>query len=147
MTNTKLSLAADTDARAVMAVIDDLLVTIAEENRALANGMPASLASSVQHKTDLADYLDAALAAIRAGTLSLGDMPPRQLAALIERLSTLCKLMSENTSRIHQAMDASRRRIDAIMRALRDTPGQVRTYGPNAMQIRTARDVPGDHWA
>jgi flagellar biosynthesis/type III secretory pathway chaperone len=117
---------------AMLALLDELHLIIGEENRILAAGLPASLAQTVSRKTSLADQLDGWLAAMRRGELEADGTHPDELARLVVRLHSLRTLMGENTLAIKRSMEASRRRIDAIMRALRSESQGVRLYGPDA---------------
>ena len=139
----------DTDAKMVriIALLDDLLTVIAAENSLLSSGLPASLAQSVERKSALASELDGWMGAIRSGEVAMGASDPANIATLVSRLQTLKTMMGENTSRIRVAMGATRRRIDAIMRALRDEPRQAGIYGADALRQRRLADAAGKHWA
>jgi hypothetical protein len=126
---------------AMLALLDELHAVIDDENRLLAAGLPASLAKTVTRKTALADQLDGWLAAMRRGELEEDGTEPGELAVLIARLQKLRTLMGENTLAIKRSMDASRRRIDAIMRALRHEPRVARNYGPDALHRGPANDA------
>jgi hypothetical protein len=139
----------DTDAKMVriIALLDDLLTVIAAENSLLSSGLPASLAQSVERKGALASELDGWMGAIRSGEVAMGASDPANVAALVSRLQTLKTMMGENTSRIRVAMGATRRRIDGIMRALRDEPRQAGIYGADALRQRRLAEAAGKHWA
>ena len=130
---------------AMLVLIEDLHGLIEEENGKLAMGLPASLAQTVARKTRLADELEGWLALMRQGAFAGTD--PQVLAHLVERLQSLGALMRTNTSSIKRSMEASRRRIDAIMRALRDEPRQMTGYGPNAARRPVAALPAGNRLA
>ena len=131
----------------MIALLDELHDVITAENRMLSSGLPASLSQTVRRKTELASGLDASLAQMRAGELEREGIDPAELAELIGKLQSLRSLMGENTLRIKQSMDATRRRIDAIMRALRDEPKQAGIYGADALRRRRIAEASGNRLA
>lgn len=122
----------------VIDLLEELHGLIATENSLLAGGLPASLARTVARKTQLASELDSWLEAMRSGALDKGS-EPEDLAQLVSRLQSLRVLMGENTLAIKRSMEATSRRIDGIMRALRDQPRQAGVYGGKA----PANSAPG----
>lgn len=133
--------------RQVVALLDELASVIGRENQSLSAGLPASLAQSVARKTQLAAELDRWLAAMRRGELGAPGAEPALMATLIERLRSLRALMAVNTSLIRHAMLATRRRIDAIMQALRGAPRTAAGYGSDSLPKRRASDARGTQWA
>ena len=133
--------------RQVIALLDELVSIIGQENRSLLAGLPASLAQLVARKTHLAVELDRWLAAMRRGELGEPGDEPALLATLVERLRSLRALMEVNTALIRKAMRATRRRIDAIMQALRSTERVATGYGPDSMLSRRAPGARGTQWA
>lgn len=124
----------------VMSVLDELLVLIDAENIRLRSGLPASLAQQVVRKTQLADDLEMWLSRMRRGELVFRGN--HDLNLLIERLRTLQELMGENTDLIRRAMQATRRRISAIMEALRKeatTPAGYCRTAQVERRVRTPR--------
>ena len=115
-------------------LLDELHDVVRAENRLLATGLPASLAQTVARKTELANQLDGWLDVMRRGEL-IGDVSrPEDLATLIARLHSLRALMGENTLQIKRSMEASRRRIDAIMKALRHDGRPAGGYGADSLR-------------
>ena len=112
----------------IIDLLEELHGVIAAENSLLAGGLPASLARTVARKTQLAGELDSWLEVMRSGDFSQGG-EPEDIAQLVNRLQSLRVLMGENTFAIKRSMEATRRRIDGIMRALRDEPRQAGIYG------------------
>ncbi len=131
MTHPALKTPTPTDPQQVWQIIDlleELHGVIGTENSLLAGGLPASLARTVARKTQLAGELDAWLEVMRSGEFGQGG-EPEEIAQLVSRLQSLRVLMGENTLAIKRSMEATRRRIDGIMRALRDEPKQAGIYG------------------
>ena len=112
----------------IIDLLEELHGVIGTENSLLAGGLPASLARTVARKTQLAGELDAWLEVMRSGEFSSGS-EPEDIAQLVSRLQSLRVLMGENTLAIKRSMEATRRRIDGIMRALRDEPRPAGPYG------------------
>jgi hypothetical protein len=112
----------------IIDLLEELHGVIGAENNLLAGGLPASLARTVARKTQLANELDGWLQLMRSGEFGKGSAP-EEIAELVSRLQSLRVLMGENSLAIKRSMEASRRRIDGIMRALRDEPTQAGIYG------------------
>lgn len=111
----------------VIDLIEELHGVIGAENNLLAGGLPASLAKTVARKTQLANELDSWLEVMRSGEFGKGS-EPEEIAQLVSRLQSLRVLMGENSLAIKRSMEATRRRIDGIMRALRDEPKGAGIY-------------------
>jgi len=146
MTSTTIHSDEDRKVAAIVALLDEMLVVIAEENGRLADGLPASLAQSVARKTQLSVDFENFLSAMRRGDLDVHAASPSMLATLIARLTTLKPLMDDNTRRIRASMLATRRRIDAIMQALRGERTPARGYGADSRIVRRS-DARGSQWA
>ena len=123
------------DGRAVaeraIVLIDELIAVIREENGILALGMPSSLAGPADRKNRLADEL----ARLTDQALAQGIVRHRQAEPLRRQLDArrhaLRADMVENGERLRAAMDASRRRIEAVMRAVRTEAAAASPYGAN----------------
>jgi flagellar biosynthesis/type III secretory pathway chaperone len=121
----------------VIELLDELHQVVGAENQLLEAGLPASLAKTVERKTQLAAELDGWLEIMRRGELTDGT-DPENIARLVARLQSLRVLMGENSLHIKRSMEATRRRIDGIMRALRNEPRQIGQYGAPIMPRRPA---------
>lgn len=121
----------DAAARALVALVDEFIVVVREENAMLAHGLPASLSSVAKRKAELAEAFDAWVkaATTRAFRLETASEPVRKLFP--ERLAFFQKTMNENIAHLEAAMEASRRRIDAVMTAIRDEMIDAAPYGAN----------------
>lgn len=98
------------------AVIDELIEVINDENAMLASGMPASLAATTGRKSNLASNIEVSLRAIGAA----GPVTDEERAYLDLRVGFVQRLAQENLSRLAGAIGASRRRIAAVVAAVRD---------------------------
>lgn len=98
------------------ALIDELIAVIDDENALLASGMPASLAATTGRKSNLASSIEASLKAIG----STGPVTEDERAYLDHRVGLVQRLAQENLSRLAGAIGASRRRIAAVVAAVRD---------------------------
>jgi len=110
------------------ALIAELIAVIDDENALLASGMPASLAATTGRKSNLASNIEASLKAISAA----GPVTDEERAYLDQRVGFVQRLAQENLSRLAGAIGASRRRIAAVVAAVRDdslstTPAYGRT--------------------
>ena len=121
-------------------LLDELHEVVGAENRLLATGLPASLAQTVARKTELANQLDGWLDVMRRGELVDEVSGPEDLALLIAKLHSLRALMGENTVRIRRSMEATRLRIDGIMRALR-SDSRSAGYGADSLMKRPANEA------
>ena len=141
MGTAKFSLpAAATKLAQMISLLDELHEVVGAENRLLATGLPASLAQTVARKTELANQLDGWLDVMRRGELVDEVSGPEDLALLISKLHSLRALMGENTVRIKRSMEATRHRIDGIMRALR-SDSRSTGYGADSLMKRPANEA------
>jgi hypothetical protein len=129
----------------VIALVDELSLVIAEENRILARGMPASLSASVVRKHELADAFEQWVKQVTGQKLcAQSDDALRE--RLLVRVKALRVAMAENVTRLRAAIDATRRRIDAVMRAIRTEMSGSSPYGANGrlQDSRAAHSVRGN---
>lgn len=98
-------------------LIDQLIVVIDDENALLASGMPASLAATTGTKSNLAGSIEEYLRALGAA----GPITPEERAYLDERIGLVQGKARDNLSRLAGAIGASRRRIAAVVAAVRET--------------------------
>jgi hypothetical protein len=101
-------------------LIDALIDVVVEENIALAMGLPASQSRLTQQKLVLADQFErwVADAPMRRILLAAPDRAMQQKVLL--RIESLRQATDENMIRLRAAIEASQRRIDAIMAAARE---------------------------
>lgn len=99
----------------VMTGLTDLLRT---ENRLLARGMPAALAEMTDRKVALSEDYEALMGEVRQRWAREMAENPELRHTLLRIGRELDSLTRENLRRLEAAMDASRRRIDAVMDAV-----------------------------
>lgn len=108
------------------ALIDELIAVIDDENALLKRGMPASLAATTGRKSNLAASIEATLKAIGAN----GPITDEERSYLDQRVVLVQQLAQENLSRLAGAIGASRRRIAAVVAAVReDNLSTATAYG------------------
>ncbi|MGJ5202752.1 flagellar protein FlgN [Bradyrhizobium sp. HKCCYLR20261] len=121
--------ASEDDVRTLLALIDELIAVISEENAELAKGLPASRSKQLDDKSRLAGVFEQRVAECARQTASL-DVRDRVLREqLMEHIIRLRSAMDENLVRLRAAIDASHRRIEAIMQAIRDQIASASPYG------------------
>lgn len=128
----------DVAARALVALVDEFIAVVQEENAMLARGLPASLSSVAQRKAELADAFDiwVKAAVSRSFRLETASEPVRKLFP--ERLGVFQQTMNENIARLEAAIEASRRRIDAVMSAIRGEMVEASPYGADGRTYQVA---------
>ena len=119
----------------LMKLIDELNTVVDEENRVLARGLPASLSRFTARKNELATEFEKWVAAIASGRISLWNVDSAKRERFLAAVARLHKDMDENVERLRAAIDASRRRIDAVMQAIRN---EFRTASPYRADGRIA---------
>lgn len=129
----------DQRALAMIALIDDLILVIDDENVELAKGLPASRLKQVDEKARLAELFERWVAECTGGNGAI-QVQNRQLRdRLLDRILQLRGAMDENLMRLRAAIEASNRRIEAVMQAIREQLAGNGPYG--AAGTRTARAV------
>ncbi|MFD2184254.1 flagellar protein FlgN [Rhodoplanes azumiensis] len=126
----------------VVALVEELIAVVEEENRALARGLPASLSNSTARKTALAEDVERWVMHVRRYDLGSAATDRRQRERLVERARRLKLVMDENVERLRAAIAASQRRVDAIMQAVREDVASRAPYGRNG-QVVGARAAVG----
>lgn len=113
----------------LMTLIDELNTVVDEENRVLARGLPASLSRFTARKNELAEEFERWVAVIAGRPISLWKVDSARRERFLAAVARLHKDMDENVERLRAAIDASRRRIDAVMRAIRSEFRTASSYG------------------
>lgn len=128
----------DAAARALVALVDEFIAVVQEENVMLARGLPASLSLVARRKAELAEAFDVWVKAAvsRSFRLEAASEPVRKLFP--ERLAIFQRTMSANIAHLEAAMEASRRRIDAVMNAIRGEMVEASPYGANGRTYQVA---------
>jgi hypothetical protein len=112
-------------------LIDALIDVVTEENIALAMGLPASQSRHTERKLHLADQFELWVKEVSMRHLLLHACSnPLQLKVL-GRIEQLRVSMDENMTRLRAAIEASQRRIDAVMAAIREQISDNSPYSAN----------------
>jgi hypothetical protein len=123
----------DEPVRALIALIDELLRVVAEENAELSKGLPASRLKQVDHKNELAELFEQCVAECARQSTGLHVQDRELREQFMERILRLRAAMDENLVRLRAAIEASNRRIEAVMQAIRE---QIATVSPYAASGR-----------
>jgi hypothetical protein len=119
----------DARIKSLIALIDVLIVLVADENAELAKGLPASRLKQVDEKNRLAEIFERTVAECAAGTTTLNVRDRILREQLLDRILKLRAAMDENLVRLRAAIEASNRRIEAVMQAIREQIAAVSPYG------------------
>lgn len=112
-------------------LIERLIDVVTEENIALAMGLPASQSRHTAQKLELSELFEAWVREADRKNKLLGT-PNRTLQGkILARLEALRLVMDENVTRLRAAIEASQRRIDAVMSAIREQVADHSPYGAN----------------
>jgi hypothetical protein len=115
--------------KSLIALIDELITVVVEENTELAKGLPASRLKQVDEKNRLAELFERCVAECAARTVNLHVQDRALREQLMERIAGLRTAMDENLMRLRAAIEASNRRIEAVMQAIREQIASVSPYG------------------
>jgi hypothetical protein len=119
----------DMRVKSLIALIDELITVVVEENTELAKGLPASRLKQVDEKNRLAELFERCVAECAARTLNIHVQDRAMREQLTERIANLRTAMDENLMRLRAAIEASNRRIEAVMQAIREQIASVSPYG------------------
>src|SRR5215471_13811960 len=128
----------DLRVKSLIALIDEMIIVVAEENAELAKGLPASRLKQVDEKNRLADLFERCVAECAAKTASLQVQDRVLREQLMERILNLRVAMDENLLRLRAAIEASNRRIEAVMQAIREQIASVSPYGSGGRRTTQA---------
>lgn len=129
----------DQHVRTLIALIDELLEVVAEENAELSKGLPASRLKQVDQKNRLAELFEECVAECGGHGVSLHVQDRALREQFLERILKLRAAMDENIVRLRAAIEASQRRIEAVMQAIREQIASVSPYAASGR--RTTRAV------
>ena len=123
----------------LVALIDEMIVLTAEENAILAKGLPASRSMQLRRKMELAAAFERWVGEVnsRGADLLMGNESLRQ--TVTERLQVLQVNIDENVIKLRAAIEASQRRIDAVMSAIRGRISESAPYNANGRTGQAAR--------
>jgi hypothetical protein len=121
----------DAAVTAAIALIDELVEVLSDENKTLSRGFPASLVDTTARKNELGGAFEQWVAAVREQRINLGAANDGLRDKMIARSQILHVAVDENISRLRAAIDASHRRLDAVLRAVREDMTSTANYGSN----------------
>ena len=112
----------------MIALIDEMIEIIAEENSCLAQGLPATRSKQLLRKMELAGHFEKWVvdAATQKVNFQAGGETAR--AKLMERTASLQVVTEKNIVMLRAAIAASRRRIDAVMGAIKEQMSESSPY-------------------
>lgn len=132
----------DTALSSAIALIDELVHVIECENETLGRGFPASLVGTTTRKNALGAAFEVWVMCVRSRTVDLSHCDENLRAQLVTRTKVLNEAVSENVGRLRAAIDASHRRLDALMRAIQEDVAQSAPYGANGRATVRAKRAP-----
>jgi hypothetical protein len=101
-------------------LIKELTTVVLEENLWLAQGLPASRSKQIARKTELAGLFEKWVAEVAARKSNIQTRDEKLRKEFVGRMNLLKAAMDENIVRLRAAIEASRRRIDTVMSAIRE---------------------------
>ena len=121
-----------------IALIDEMILIVAEENSELALGVPAPRSKLLGRKIELAETFEKWVADVSSRKIGIADLDAALKSRLMERVGILQKIMDENVIKLRAAIEASQMRIDAVMRAIRE---RISVSAPYAADGRRSAPV------
>lgn len=121
----------DAAAEALLILIDEFIAVVREENAMLARGLPASLSVVAKRKAELAAAFEVWVNAATERTFRIDMASESVRKRFLDRLAFFQETMNDNIGHLEAAMEASRRRIDAVMAAIREEMIDASPYGAN----------------
>lgn len=118
-------------AERLLHVIATLSHQMERENADLAAGLPASIASDVERKAELADTFTELWSQLHDTAADSPSISSEMSERLIRAALRLREITDENLSRLNAAVNASRCRVEAVLAAVRAAGRQHATYGAN----------------
>jgi hypothetical protein len=115
----------------MIALIDEMIAIITEENSCLAKGLPASRSKQLSRKTELAAYFERWVADAATDRVNFRAGGEALRAKLMERTRYLQAVTDENITKLRAAIAASQRRIDAVMGAIKERMSESAPYAAN----------------
>ncbi len=118
-----------------------MILVVGEENAWLAQGLPASRSKQIARKTELADCFEKCVENItsRVSFIQVNDEALR--TRFTERMQVLKEAMDENIVRLRAAIEASQRRIEAVMNAIKEQVVSAPPYMSNGRLYHPATSI------
>lgn len=115
----------------LLAVIAELTEVMLEENDVMAEGLPAAVVATVDRKLELSDTYEELYAELADHRVKILAHDPEFATKLMEAVLRLREVAAENLTRLDAAMSASKRRVEAVMAAMRSSARENAPYGPD----------------
>jgi hypothetical protein len=112
----------------MITVIDELIAVVIEENAWLAQGLPASRSKQIGRKTELAESFEKLVGDVTSNNASVQTDDEELRLKFVDRMQMLKTAMDENIIGLQAAIEASRRRIEAVMSAIREQVADANPY-------------------
>lgn len=121
----------------MLELVEALISVVSEENYTLEQGLPVAMTGTLKPKMVLGQRLEHQVSLVRAGVPFDPEASDALRLRLVERGQVLTKVMDENVLRLRSAMVSTRRRIDAVMQALREHDARPGPYSSSGRQKST----------
>lgn len=115
----------------LIALIDEMIVIVTDENAALARGLPASRSKQLVRKTELAALFEQWVADVSSKKINILASKEPLRSRFAERVKLLQIVMDDNIIKLRAAIATSQRRIDAVMAAVRERVSDAVPYTAN----------------
>lgn len=112
-------------------VVSELTEVILEENSVMAGGMPAAVVATIDRKLELSDAYEELCAEMMETQRDSLAADPLMAGKLMEAVLRLREVTAENLIRLEAAMNASKRRVEAVMAAMHSEAQVAAPYGAN----------------
>lgn len=112
----------------LLSVISALTEVMEEENAVMAEGMPAAVVNTVDRKLELSDTYEELYAEMADNRAEILAADPEFARKLMDAVLRLREVTAENLNRLEAAMNASKRRVEAVMAAVRSTARESTPY-------------------
>lgn len=121
----------------MLELVEALIAVVSEENATLERGLPVAMTGTLKPKIMLGRKLEHQVALVRAGVPFDPESSDAIRQRLVDRGQVLTVVMDENVLRLRAAMVSTRRRIDAVMQALREHDARPGPYSSSGRQQST----------
>lgn len=112
----------------LLSVVAELTEVMQEENAALALGLPAALSTGIDRKLELSECYEDLYAEWADTQAELLSADPAFAHKLMAAVLLLRETTAENLTRLDAALTASRRRVEAVMAAVRSEARENAPY-------------------
>ncbi|WP_162936280.1 hypothetical protein [Pannonibacter phragmitetus] len=142
MAATREAISPEAAVRRMLDLTEELISRTETENARLAGGLSVSLEDTGISKQELAVEFERWFRAVSTQQVILHGASAELSARLMQRISDLEPLLEENTRLLQRALAVSRRRVDAIMRAICEEQLQPIAYGSRGRYQQRRGNMP-----